>query len=343
MDDDDEFGNLYSDFSTDVVSKANAGAAGSSTVTGGFQDEDEDLLLYGRPEGKRAPTSMVSQNSASLIDNKQPSDNLFDGIHKESENEEILLYGQLYGDSSVQQDSRRAAGCEGELDVAVCEGPSRTMVDQRSQFEVRGPVGEGGMLWDKSKSIPCSSFPHASQSQSAAADHGQVWDYSNKAAHADNAMAKHHLDLGADREQAKSRPGSSDKPAEEWDSESDDDDLQIVLNNSIEYGTAEEEREAEIGSAQDEEENLVITAGGTEPPEGKDWEDSPPLSPGQQFAAVTSATAAPAEGQATPGEEKGPTLKQGTPAGVAAASPRIGYSGQGYHVQQPHHMQFKVR
>lgn len=107
---------------------------------------------------------------------------------------------------------------------------------------------------------------------------------------------------------------------DDWDSDDSEDDLQIVLNETLPIGAEQEDEDGE---------DLVIVADGDQHIPGieeQEWGEE--------------ATQAAADGDR---KEGGEAAKAGGGGGIAMVGPggaRIGYSNHGYH---PHHSQFKVR
>ncbi|KAG6551616.1 hypothetical protein Mapa_006695 [Marchantia paleacea] len=102
MDGDDEFGDLYTDIGPeDGKTLDQYGGEGD----GDMYDEDDEALLYGSSTPSLAPTSKAPSMPPSTICNSGLQTGL---AEKEVDNDELLLYGQLYGvtlETTVKADS----------------------------------------------------------------------------------------------------------------------------------------------------------------------------------------------------------------------------------------------
>lgn len=114
--------------------------------------------------------------------------------------------------------------------------------------------------------------------------------------------------------------GGGEGEGDDWDSDSED-DLQIVLNDNTHHGPMGMERGGMGGDDDEDDDELVIVADS----------GANPIMEEQEWGEDTA--------QAVDGERKEAGEVGKASVGGAAAVPRIGYSNHGYH---PFHSQFKV-
>ncbi|CAK9867096.1 unnamed protein product [Sphagnum jensenii] len=352
MDDDDDFGDLYADMGAEEEARAGGNSTYRKLEGAGREygehadDEDDELLLYGASASSLATAKTHAAGSS--VGRHPPFVAGYEVGEKDVDNEEQMLYGQLYGSSSAKPTENSApssiVNLEASVETVADKSRLEAVVFNRGGLKAKdisglgvhdaqsipfGAVASGEKRMFFTEAEPEVDVPSGELGISApvAADSGLLRRPLNVAGSYDLVMSSGpFLEEEIGGTVGAGMGGIVGEEEDDWDSDSED-DLQIVLNDETAgFNNLERGVDGEYLEGSEDDEDLVIVAG-TEPLESeRDGEEDDILSEGHLPGPPR-------------GEERGPVIKA-VGSGASPGLPRIGYSGQGYHTQ-PHHSQYK--
>ncbi|XP_010275740.1 PREDICTED: FIP1[V]-like protein [Nelumbo nucifera] len=345
MEDDDEFGDLYTDVLRPISSSSgpqsqlfSSGASASAKHPPdlNLQSDDEDVL-YGAPDpsftipSQRPHLEPIKTKTDAIPDYRTdaaPNSKVIDRVMKqevkvEEEEEVVARVSHVRVLDSIKVEETRVPGTgDGELQQA---GEARVL-------ETAEPLEKPGIGEVQSEKDAKDKINLEKDNIFAREEEGEGLDIDVGIGDLDSEPIIPGLSSGPfipgvlesqgnEEDMKASRRDDSGGAGDDWDSDSED-DLQIVLNDNV--GPLGVDRNEAMGSDDEDEdgEDLVIVADGDQhhqPVEEQEWGDDTAQAPDGERKEIGEAS----------------KVNGGM---VNAAGARIGYSGHGYH---PHHSQFK--
>lgn len=294
MDDDDDFGDLYADMGAEEEARAGGNSSYRKLEGAGREygehadDEDDELLLYGASASSLATAKTHAAGSS--VGRHPPFVAGYEVGEKDVDNEEQMLYGQLYGSSSAKPSENAApssiVNLEASLETVADKSRLEAVVFNRGGLKAKDISGLG--VHD-AQSIPFGAFASGEKrmhfieaepevdvpsgelgiSAPVAADSGLLRRPLNVAGSYDLAMSGGpFLEEEIGGTVGAGMGGIVGEEEDDWDSDSED-DLQIVLNDETAgFNNLERGVDGEYLEGSEDDEDLVIVAG-TEPLEGE--------------------------------------------------------------------------
>ncbi len=306
MDDDDDFGDLYADMGAEEEARAGGNSSYRKLEGAGREygehadDEDDELLLYGASASSLATAKTHAAGSS--VGRHPPFVAGYEVGEKDVDNEEQMLYGQLYGSSSAKPTENAApssiVNLEASVETVADKSRLEAVVFNRGGLKAKdisglgvhdaqsipfGAVASGEKRMHFTEAEPEVDIPSGELGISApvAADSGLLRRPLNVAGSYDLVMSSGpFLEEEIGGTVGAGMGGIVGEEEDDWDSDSED-DLQIVLNDETAgFNNLERGVDGEYLEGSEDDEDLVIVAG-TEPLEGeRDGEEDDILSEG---------------------------------------------------------------
>lgn len=317
MEDDDEFGDLYTDvllpFGSSSSSNALQPQQGSAAPASihrpidlNLQSDDEEIVKEASQPNPNVPRPPTNQTLAPYSSPAGAADSVPDNSIRHSGvvddaagGTRVLEAADAKLREAALEDANYGAVSDNDGFRQQVGGKDEELMEKDVNFDIE--EGNTGMDDD------AGSEPLIPGLASSVPLRGSAGDIENVEA------SRRDRNIGGDED--------GDGGGDDWDSDSED-DLQIVLNDN-DHGPMAMERGGMAGGDQDDDEDedglVIVTEGDpNQPLEEQDW--------GEDAA------------QAADGERKETVEGGKTGAGIGVA-PKVGYSSHGYH---PFHSQFKV-